>query len=351
MAYRFKRKETVDAGVRRIGAECLQRSLSRLAEDRDPLEAIHNVRKDLKKARALLRLIRPCLPQKLFRREARILRDAAVLLAGARDARVKLQTFRDVTQRFKPQLGGRAFPKIHRALEAYCAREEKLFLENDSVAKALACLDKIKRHVKEWRVDDDEWPAIEPGLRWTYCHGRREHRLVQDKPTPANFHSWRKRVKDLGYQLCLVRGAWPEIIQPTIDAANQLGEYLGDDHDAAVLREALYDDELAVSADEVDTLIVLIEQRQRELRGCALALGARLYAEKPGRFCDRLGAWWCQWRHANQFAGDAGPVLHPPPKGRPRRVMRVSPRGLSHLQPISTKDYLLDSIRFGRGKG
>jgi len=314
MSYRFKRKETVDAGVRRIGAERLQRALSRLDKNRDPLGAVHDVRKDIKKVRALLRLIRPCLPQKIFRREARILRNDAALLAGVRDARVKLQTFQDITKHFEHQLDEHAFPKIHRALETYCDREGKLFLENDSVAKVLVCLRKIEGHVEEWRVDEHEWEAIEPGLLSSYRRGRQEHQLVQDKPTPANFHNWRKRVKDLGYQLRLVRGAWPEIIRPTIDVVNELGEHLGDDHDAAVLQEALYDD-VDAPADEVETLTALIEQRQRELRACALDLGSRLYVEKPRRFGDRFGAWWCQWRCPDdELADDDAPVLRAPPK-------------------------------------
>jgi hypothetical protein len=46
----------------------------------------------------------------------------------------------------------------------------------------------------------------------------------------------------------------------------------------------------------------LIEQRQRELRAAALALGARFYAEKPSTFCDRLGGYWQTWRREKKSA-------------------------------------------------
>ena len=296
MGYRFKRKESIDDGVRRAGLERIQRALSRLDEVANPLEAVHNVRKDIKKLRALLRLMSDGLPSKVFRREARLLRKAAGLLAGVRDARVKLQTFQKVTEYFQRQLDGRPFPGIHKALEIYCNRQGKLFVESDSTTRVIDLLHKIESHVEDWKIDADEWPAIASGFLATYRRGRREHELVQEKPSAKNFHEWRKRVKDLGYQLRLVRGAWPGMIRPTIDAVTQLGEHLGDDHDAAVLKDDLFGEELSAPAEEVEALAALIDQRQRELRACALILGGRLYAEKPGPFCDRLRAYWCQWR-------------------------------------------------------
>jgi len=40
----------------------------------------------------------------------------------------------------------------------------------------------------------------------------------------------------------------------------------------------------------------LIDERQRELRAGALALGSRFYTEKPSAFCDRLAGYWRIWR-------------------------------------------------------
>ena len=311
MGYRFKRKESIDGGVRRTGCERIQRALSRFDEVADPLEAVHDVRKDIKKVRALLRLMSHGLPPKVFRRDARLLRKTAALLAGVRDARVKLQTFQKVTEHFQRQLDNRPFPGIHKALEVYCDGQGKLFLESESTTRVIDLLHKIEGHVEDWGIDADEWLAIAPGFLSTYRRGRREHELVQEKPSAKNFHEWRKRVKDLGYQLRLVRGAWPEMIRPTIEAVNQLGEYLGDDHDAAILKDDLLGDELSAPLEEVEALAALIDQRQRELRACALILGARLYAEKPGAFCDRLRAYWCQWRRVDAKVLDNADVALP----------------------------------------
>ena len=46
---------------------------------------------------------------------------------------------------------------------------------------------------------------------------------------------------------------------------------------------------------ELETLNGLIEERQRQLRAAALAIGARFYAEKPSAFCKRLAGYWKIW--------------------------------------------------------
>lgn len=102
MAYRFKRKESVAKAVRRLGRERIEHTLDGL-KDLDRAEAIHGARKEIKKVRAVLRLVRTRIAKKEFRGQAKRLRDAAALLAAPRDAYIKAQTLRDLTRHFKGQ--------------------------------------------------------------------------------------------------------------------------------------------------------------------------------------------------------------------------------------------------------
>jgi CHAD domain-containing protein len=112
-------------------------------------------------------------------------------------------------------------------------------------------------------------------------------------PGPENVHEWRKRAKDLWYQLRLVRRAWPPLLGEMADQAHELADLLGDHHDLAVLRADL-DGRAAVGHRE--ELGALIGRRQEELVGDALELGGHLYAEKPQAFERRLRAYWKAWR-------------------------------------------------------
>src|SRR5262249_34360662 len=92
MAYRCKIEEPLAKGIRRIAREQVQRAAQRLAQADDGPAAIHDVRKHLKRVRALLRLVRPVLGDTAFRRENARFREIGLLLAGARDLDVLKET-------------------------------------------------------------------------------------------------------------------------------------------------------------------------------------------------------------------------------------------------------------------
>jgi len=56
MAFAFKRRESVSRSICRLGQACIKKAL-KICE-KNELEAIHGTRKEIKKMRALLRLVR-----------------------------------------------------------------------------------------------------------------------------------------------------------------------------------------------------------------------------------------------------------------------------------------------------
>ena len=61
--YRLKRSESVDSGVRRIACEQIDEALEHLTQmsAEDSRSAVHEARKNAKKFRGLVRLVRPAL--------------------------------------------------------------------------------------------------------------------------------------------------------------------------------------------------------------------------------------------------------------------------------------------------
>ena len=45
------------------------------------------------------------------------------------------------------------------------------------------------------------------------------------------FHEWRKRVKDLGYQIQILRDLWPPVLEELRKDLKKLGDLLGEEHD------------------------------------------------------------------------------------------------------------------------
>ena len=108
MTYRFKLQEPIGEGVRRIGLEQIEIAEAKLASKDDISASIHDARRCLKRMRALLRLIRPGLEERVYRREAERLAGIGNLLSGARDLDVMQLTLQKLESRFDTLPAGAA---------------------------------------------------------------------------------------------------------------------------------------------------------------------------------------------------------------------------------------------------
>ena len=118
MAYKLQAVETVRDGLRRCAREQLDRAIEELTTraHEDPVEAVHDARKALKKARSLLRLSRGTIDSGERRRENAALRKAGRTLSAARDAEVKVQAVDELSQRFAGRLPDGPAPELIRFL-------------------------------------------------------------------------------------------------------------------------------------------------------------------------------------------------------------------------------------------
>ncbi|HEX3890412.1 MAG TPA: CHAD domain-containing protein, partial [Verrucomicrobiae bacterium] len=106
MPFCFIKKESVHKAVRRLCRERIDDALENLQRG-DRLEGIHQVRKEIKKLRAILRLVRTEIGNHFYKKCDRLLREAADCLTAARDADVKLSAFETLTKHFNGKLPAR----------------------------------------------------------------------------------------------------------------------------------------------------------------------------------------------------------------------------------------------------
>src|SRR3970282_1293730 len=93
MAYRLEANENVSTGIRRVILERVDQALNDLTNpDKDRDKGVHDARKNCKRIRAALRLIRGEIGDELYRQENIRIRDAARLIASARDSWVMVET-------------------------------------------------------------------------------------------------------------------------------------------------------------------------------------------------------------------------------------------------------------------
>jgi hypothetical protein len=320
--------EELAQGLRRMALGQLELAIEQLegAGGEIPVAvAIHETRKALKRLRALLVLVEDGLGRDQAARERTILRDAGRLLAGARDAEVRLATLDALIERAPRKLARRG--GVVR-LRAQFAAERDAVADNalsaQTRAQLLLALRQMHARVGAWRLaGSDGVSGVEPALRRRYRAGRRAipHEVRGERKRARAFHEWRKRVKDLRYEAEILdrsrapgasplpvprrrkrKGGGAGYIRSVARRADELGELLGEEHDLGILAERLrgegehYGHEVPVGRRTRRALLKLIYRRRRRLRREALSLGQRLYRRPPARYLARV-------RRAFQRAG------------------------------------------------
>lgn len=297
MAYRLSIEDDVASGVRACAREQLAGAAARLERaDDDPVTAVHEARKHLKKTRALLRLARPALGTRAYRAENDALRDVGLALSGARDADVLVQTVERLAEHAAGRLPADAFAQLRDALATEAAGGRADGRAAPVLGAAIEALRAAELRVESWPLEDAGWDDVLDGVTRAYARGREAFAVARAEPTAESLHAWRKRAKDLWYHQRLLAPAWPGVLNAQAEEAHLLSELLGDDHDLAVLAERLAAHDgaapLGPAADaQRDELRALVAHRSEELRAAATRLGRRVYAEKPKAFARRIGRY------------------------------------------------------------
>src|SRR6266576_5984314 len=288
MGFRLKLREPLPDGLKRVFREQIGSALKLCRHPaRQRGVTVHEVRKHLKKVRAAMRLAITEVGKDRHAREDRCVRKIGRLVSDLRDAQVRLQTLiqlRDETAK-RPQ--DNPFPRI----------EELLSLERESFSAAFAGwqkqaipqLERVEARLLKWPLQDLTWKQICGAVAKIYKRGQRSLAKTIKKPNPENFHAWRKRVKDLWYQLRILQPLNRVILEKIAHDAEVLGELLGREHDFdflwARLERESGDEALR---DELACLQKLIRKQGKRLRTNALELGRHFYAEPAKAFAKRI---------------------------------------------------------------
>jgi CHAD domain-containing protein len=293
--YRLTAAESARDGMRRVLVGRLDHALEQLREATagDPVTPVHEARKDLKKARAAIRLIGDRLDPERYRLEMGRLREAGQALARLRDADARIETLDALRGRQGAQRTDVA-AAIEREIAAARAGLPTPAAVGEATGAAAKLIGLSVPFARSLDPPQDGWALLAGGRERGYRRGRRRLGAVRADRGDEVVHEWRKRVKDLAYQLRLLRESWPPIVGGLAGQAARLAELLGDHHDLTVLAG-----ELGSTPDrgrEAASVLELAERRQGELLDEAIPLGAALYADKPTAFERRMHAYWRAWR-------------------------------------------------------
>ena len=256
--------------------------------------AVHEARKQLKKARADLRLLRKALGPQTYAYENRALRDTARPLSAVRDARVLMDTLDALIEHSGAEGRALDLDQVRLALrEEYRERRQHVLEEGQTLELLNTSLRAAHARARRLPLGRRGWSVLGAGVKRVYRQGRAAFEIAQYEPSPDHLHAWRKQVKYLWHQLQVLQPIQLGQLTALVDQAHTLAQQLGEDHDLAVLAHTFlaHPDRFPAHA-TMQTLAVLMTRRRMCLQEEAMTLGHCLYADPPRLFVERLRAYW-----------------------------------------------------------
>jgi CHAD domain-containing protein len=303
MSYELVQDETVGDGIQRIVCHQIEGAIrASSAEQNGKGSPVHETRKHLKKARSALRFAADEIDPGVWRREDRCLRKVGQLISEVRDAEVRLETVRQM----------REFARGRK--RSFQETEELLAFELDSFLAAFSewpeeakqRLTQTLERIRAWELDDLRCKQLRRCVQKTYKRGRNALKAAIEKTSTRNLHTFRKRTKELWYQLRVLRPLAPAVFGELNDELKTIGQYLGQVHDLAFVAERL--SAIGSARKHGDRILnALIDSREQELERTAIALGERFYAERPRQFARRVARYFSEWELAKIRCPSTGP--------------------------------------------
>ena len=246
----------------------------------EPEEALHDFRKSVRRARALVSLLRPALGRTAAAGISGELRGAFQATGALRDADILIATLRSIASEDPSR------PIVERALAQEQGRD------GARATQALADGSRVLRPLPDvLRVTLPQAFSMDDLARGLARSSRRVRATLAhavEAGTGAAFHDWRKRVKELRYQIELLASTGSAALKKREKALAALAEELGKVTDLIVLQAALIERQASGAVPQAPALAegirTMIDARARELT----QRGVAFFTEPPADFARHV---------------------------------------------------------------
>ncbi|GAB4035531.1 CHAD domain-containing protein [Spirosoma jeollabukense] len=299
MGYVFKQQESIATNINRILSEEVRAALDALENPGEATgEAIHSIRKRIKKIRALFRLIRNGLKEKDFKRANTYYRSIGQQLSSLRDATVMLKTLDNLRQAQPANVSPKVFTTLHKALLVQQKQATNAFFDDPTqLSEVIQALEEASHRVVGLSKRHKGFRLMAPNLKSIYQRARKALKVATHEPSIDHWHELRKEIKTLWYHTRLLQPIWPTLFKAYEHELGHLGELLGDDHDFGVLAQVIESDRLLVRSQQTkEALLQGLHEQRTQLQAQIYPLANRLLVEKAPVFVKRFQQPWNLWK-------------------------------------------------------
>ena len=298
MSYRIRPDRALDDEVHKAAAHQLGRAMAELTDRPQGLhEAVHAARKNVKRVRALYRLIAP-IASEFQQRENQRLREMARTLSSVRDATalIEISHYLQATAASAEEL--QALTRVSDLLTARRDRlaEAETDLEDKAKAAVATCAE-AREALKDASFDCGRRDTASLFQKSWRKNARKAIRALSECHADAahaeSFHDLRKRSQDYWMHHMLLRDVWPAAMHAKQLEAKALVDVLGRYLDMSILADvADREPHLFDRSDDHGRLLEAIISRQQTAREEALDRARWIFADKPENEARTIRSLW-----------------------------------------------------------
>jgi CHAD domain-containing protein len=248
--------------------------------NKNPATAVHEYRKALRRARAVLALVAHALPRSERRAVLRALREARRALGSARDQAVVPETMAAVEL---DEVDRSTAGSILSATDEAVPRIDEIKqLLAEGAARAAAQVEALEASLPQTL----SWSVIERGVRDTYGAARQARKA--GKRHNRAFHKWRRRSKELTYQLELLAGYAGSRTSDLHREVEHVTDTQGPAVDLLMLRDLVRTHAGGIAPEAIDRLSTTLDVQLADLVKDSRRAGRDTFKRKPRKFARRV---------------------------------------------------------------
>jgi CHAD domain-containing protein len=275
--------------LRRLVRKTLDATIEQLEGHEVSATDIHEARKRIKKARAILKLLKGALGAH-YADENGQLRSVGQALGRVRDPEVLVETLEAIRGRSSTVISDATRQRVARGLRR--RHDQAQHSAPDVARRAVGILKRVRKTLPDEVAKAGDLAAVRKGLASVYRQSRAAIGELTLDADAAAFHAWRRRVKEHWYHVRLFEGRHPAS-RARARSLRALEKELGEEHNLAILNDVLLKSPGRFGDARTTNLVLgCIQKRQRVLRKKALARGRRLFVAKPKEVEATVQEWW-----------------------------------------------------------
>jgi CHAD domain-containing protein len=235
--------------------------------NRSPLpdnNTIHDIRVMMKKARAVINLVTPQVEGPFLERDLLAFREVGRIMCSWRETSVHRKTLKELKKDYRD-----IFSELKDSERVSSLMEKKgvpVESEDDmrkGVEQIKELLNKASYRIRFQPMDSIDPQLLLRDLESTYKRAVRLYIISRNNPKPDNFHEFRKRLKELLYQLFFFRPLNPSVVKRLEKRLDAMTQNLGKYNDLTQLVKALeYKYRDKDNSPVMDELIIKIREKQ-----------------------------------------------------------------------------------------